>query len=280
MGLIFIYSYQHHDAALLNPVLERLGAKGHNLMGGPDKYQSFLNSFGPRALLLVADLKTDGHVEGRAAVKLARQNNIKSVSIQHGCPAAFPDKGEPPTETSADIYCLWGDFWRGFFDSPSQVVTGNPSLPPLQEYEKEPVSLLCPALRPDAKQSSLRGMDTQQRAEFYVDFAKGLDFDGSWIIRPHPSDWKFAERMAAYDWMAEQLKATLSQELLQSDLKKCEITAGTSTVLIEGLVYGCEAYPVFMDYLPEKLDTRDLLGELDGRADIRIANEVEKCLYA
>jgi len=278
MGLIFAYAYQHHDANLINPVIEILGKRGHNLMSGTERYYTFLNTYGPRALLLVADLYTEGHIEGRFAVNLARRAGIKSLSIQHGCPAAFPDKGEPPTRTAADFYCLWGDFWQAHFESPAQIVTGNPSLPPLQEYEKERVALLCPAFRPDAKHSSLRGMDTQERAEFYVKFAKGLKYDGNWIIRPHPSDWKFADRMAAYDWMVDELRASLSREPLPDDLKKSELVAGTSTVLIEALVYGCEIKPVFMEYLPEIYDEQ--LINFDGRAAERIANEVEKCLYA
>lgn len=283
MGLIFVYGYQHHDTALLQPVANELGRRGHNLMGDPADYYAFLKSYGRKALLLVADLQTNGHVEGRAAVKLARQNGIKSMSIQHGCPAAFPNAGDPPTKTSADVYCLWGDFWKAHFDSPSQVVTGNPSLDNVRQNTMKDRVLLCPAFRPDAKHDVLASMDEEERADFYIVLARDIGYTG-WIIRPHPSDWKYPERMKQYKRMVEMLDGELSKRPLEEDLSDSWLVAGTSTVLIEALAYGCEIRPILMDYLPEiiydEILTYDLLYDLDGKAHERIADEVEQCLCA
>ena len=82
MGLIFVYGYQHHDPALLEPVANELAKRGHNLMGDPQDYYSFLKSHGRRALLLVADLFTDGHVEGRSAVKLAGRGQHFQTAVE------------------------------------------------------------------------------------------------------------------------------------------------------------------------------------------------------
>lgn len=281
MGLVFVYAYQHHDPAILQPVANELARRGHNLMGDPGDYYAFLKSGGKRALLLVADLHTNGHVEGRAAVKLAKQNGIKSVSIQHGCPAAFPNKDDPPTQTSADVYCLWGEYWERWFDSPSQVVTGNPNLPGNYRVVRPSFkALLCPAFRPDAKHDVLRSMDDEERADFYTEFALDTSMTHQWFIRPHPSDWKYPERMKQYERIAKGLNGTISKRTLNEDLADCELVAGTSTVLIEALAYMCGIKPVLMEYLPNSITTYDLLGDLDGKAHERIADEVEKCLYA
>ena len=81
--------------------------------------------------------------------------------------------------------------------------------------------------------------------------------------------------------MQFSLSGIVTKDLsLASSLAKAKLVAGTSTVLVEALAYGCEIRPILMDYLPEEIDTPNLLGNLDGDAAYRVANEVESCLYA
>lgn len=283
MGLVFAYAYQHHDAKLLEPVASELLRRGHVLMAGPENYYAFMSAHGNKALLLVADLSTDGHVEGRAAVKLARQNGIGSVSIQHGCPAAFPNPDDPATKTTADEYCLWGPYWERWFDSPHQSVTGNPAMDKRPDIDKKGVALLVPCFREDARHQKLQAMTTEERAYYYIDAAQNLGFDGTWYIRPHPSDMRHQDRVDLIGDMCDELNANPQypqRVKLYDALSWSEIVMGTSTVVIEGLMFDCKAYPLFMEYLPWPLDREQLFGPQDNQASARIANAVERAMYA
>lgn len=283
MGLVFVYAYQHHDPKLLQPVANELARRGHNIMGFPQNYHAFLTSAGPRALLIVADLYTEGHTQGRAAVQMARQAGVGSVSIQHGCPAAFPNPDDDPTDTAADTYCLWGPYWTRWFSSRRQVVTGNPSMDVVggMTIEKDGEALLVPCFREDARHEALQWMNTQERADYYLRKAEEIGHDGPWVIRPHPSDWKHEDRQQAYEAIAEALRAqiTLPSSIgLYDMLKSAQIVSGTSTVVIEGLVFGCEIDPYFMEYLPEPYDVELLFGPQDYQAAKRVADEVERAM--
>lgn len=282
MGLVFAYAYQHHDAHLLQPVLQELVERGHNVMGQPQNLYAFLSAVGPRALVLVADLATEGHIPGRAAVQMARQQGVGSVSIQHGCPAAFPNPDDPPTDTVADTYCLWGPYWTHWFHSKRQIVTGNPAMDRVKRLsmEENGTGLLVPCFREDARHESLQWMNTEERTDYYIRKAQG--YDCNWIIRPHPSDWKHKDRQKAYARMAEALSA---QVFLPGDadlyqiLAGAEIVLGTSTVVLEGLVFGCEIVPLFMEYLPDAYDIEDFFGPQDFQASRRVADEVERAMF-
>lgn len=285
MGLVFAFAYQHHDTNLLQPVLQELVDRGHNVMGQPQNLYAFLGSIGPRALILVADLFTEGHIRGRSAVQLARQHAVGSVSIQHGCPAAFPNPDDLPTDTAADTYCLWGPYWKEWFVSRKQVVTGNPTMDVVKGYslEKNGTALLVPCFREDARHEGLQWMDLSERTDYYIRKAQGCGFDGKWIVRPHPSDWKHADRQEAYAQICDALQGELSlphQERLYDTLDKAELVVGTSTVVLEGLVFGCEIVPLFMDYLPERYDVEDLFGPQDFQAARRVADEVERAMWS
>lgn len=281
MGLIFSYRYQHHDPHLLDPVERMLLERGHNVMR--HGYRAFLDAGGEKALLLVGDHVTLGHVEGLAKVKLAALNNVPTVSMQHGAAAAFPNPGDPPMGVASDVRCSWGEFWHDWFSCDTFAPTGSPQHDAWLEYEpvERTHALLVPAFREDAQNKGLAGLDALERGELYLREAEAVGWERRWYIRPHPSDLKHIDRMQVYEWMVNELPGAELQDptkaALDEVLPACGLVVGTSTVVLEGMVFGCQPYPVFMDYLPKNLtaEKEKLLGPLDGKATERVVATVE-----
>lgn len=291
MGLVYVLSYQHHDPGILIPVAQELVRRGHNILGNIGNLGAFLEASGPKAALLVADVAVYGHAEGQAVTKLCRIHNIQSVSIQHGIPG-----NEEYHQHTANTLCLWGEVWAHNFHADRTVVTGNPAADVIagmdinaleatgsQRWGVEPKALLLPSIRPDVTVGELAevGEDPMDRARFYVRKAKETGWNGTWLVRPHPSDVKFGRRMAAYEYIAEALPAILQhpEEHKLYDVFPCiEYVFGTSTAALEGALFGCQVETVNMPFVPNDTSLEAMFYQVDGKAAARVADVVEEGL--
>lgn len=298
MGLVYVLAYQHADAKVLDPVLEVLAEDGHNIMTGfPTSWHSFLSSHGSKVLLLVADGLNYEHAEGMMATKQARWNGVKSVAIQHG----FYLNQDEYIPTS-DIYCLWGDYWLPFFRIQNEYrITGNPVFDVIPKYPKSRSLSISASY---GENSSLAMLTPQMNAYIhfgmptdigeiyrsYINLVKQAEdetgFNGTWLVRPHPSDLKYPHKMKWVSRLAEEINGVVQRPddgiPLYDILSQVEIVAGFSTVVFEGFLFGAKAYPIYMKNWLE--NTFDYLGSMigsqpnDGMAAERVAAVVEEAM--
>ena len=293
MALIFALAYQHHDRKILEPVATEIVNRGHVLMTDFASYAGFVAAIGPKALILSAEFLTFGHAEGLYAVKMAywaRNGKVPSIAIMHGIPF-----GETPVSTS-DVFCTWGHYWNDYVKSDMVVVTGNPAMDVIADYDREsavknvreiygdaPKAMLTPALTPDPHNATLRDMPIDQRVDMYIEEAKKTGFDGLWLVRPHPADPKYPKRMEMHETIRKRLGGVIqspAEDLKLYDiLCDIELALGTSTVVFEAFAFGAEAVPVLLHNWPAdyKDHPQDFLYPypLDGKASSRVADVVE-----
>jgi len=288
MALIYMEIYQHHDPGILSPVLDELIKRNHSIIIRPFGYQAFIESFSKKCIVLVSDVLGFGHAEGMAIVKRGRINNIPSVSFQHGVPV----HREKHMHT-ADYLCMWGEAWKDNFIPVfgQQVFIGNPRMDQIYNYDRDKArerihnkygegnALLIPAIRPDADTIPV-DENAMNRANYFIEQARATGWDGGWIVRPHPADVKYDDRMAAYRHIVETLPAQLNMPndpdaSLYDILATIEYVFGISTVLIEALAFGCKIDTVGMPYLPEDRSIKNLFYALDGKAASRAVDLIE-----
>lgn len=287
MGLIFVLAYQHHDESLISPVVAELVKRKHNIMWGWEAWPGFKSSYGKKALLLVSDAVTFGHSEGQAHVKQCRWNRIPSISIQHGIPIE-----QEYHEHCADAFCCWGTQWEYIFSGVKTFVTGNPAIDYYLRYQMgrfenpwgERMGLLIPAIRPDADTGDLAelGDDPMKRAQYFIEKAKQSEWDGKWLVRPHPSDTKYKARVEAYQYIVENLPAIYQDPAdlsLYDVFSCCDYVLGTSTAVAEGLPFGCTVEMLNMPFIPEP-NLQTFFNGADGHASERISDLIEGMMNA
>lgn len=291
LALIFIFSYQHSDVGLLQPVANELARRGHNIMSDHSGYHAFLSSHGQKALLMVSDYATFEHAEGQSAVKQARWKNVPSFSIQHGIPFSKMDNRTTiGTHTAAHTF-FWGEHWIDYFLYNDSIVTGNPALDIALHYDfatafhrvrqitTGPVALLCPQFEQNLTNKALEWQTIDERRDTFIEAAHEQDFPGTWLVRPHPSALKRPDHLQAAQEIATELGGLLQSPddgvPLYDLLATCDLVCGMSTVLYEALAFRCEIAPVGMDALHNNFD--DLF---DGMASWRIASEIERLINA
>lgn len=287
MALIFTIAYHHHDPGLLTPVWNELKARGHNIVKGQVHLQAFLETGGPKVALLVSDIDHPAHSPGQEVTRRCRESGIRSVTIQHGIPL----NAEIHYHT-ADVICLWGEYWKGkYITRESEVVTGNPEMDVLKSIDRQaerekarehfgagPWALLVPGLRTRIDVGAVKGMDLAARAEYYINEARSLDWKGQWMVRPHPTDLRVPDHMAAYKYICRNVPAKLQrpdEASLPMALFASDLVMGTSSVVLESLVYDCQAVPLAMPFVPERPTITNCFLRRDGKAAQRIADVVE-----
>ena len=291
--LAFFNMYQHHDERLLLPVAQELHDRGHTIMGSLSNFDAFLSATGPRALVQVADFMHYEHSEGMACTKRARYNGVPSFGLQHGFPAGFHDKGGPKGFSTSDYYCLWGPYWSEWFDCMGRlIVTGNPALDIVPEFDRDaaaervskaltyvmPMALMCPQLIAWEHNKFLSSRTLEGRADAFIEQALEIDWEGMWVVRPHPSDEKYSERMEQHQRIAEAIGGVLLPPSVGVNLfdllSYAKIVVGMSTVLLEGVAFGAQAYPIGVEYLPDDMNNPDMLVEV-GSAAANMADLIE-----
>ena len=283
--MIFVLAYNASDFNILNPVVGELARRGHYIFTEFSAFPGFCKAHGPKALVLVSDILAFEHAEGLYAAKLAKWNNVPVISIQHGVPFGENRFGSDRFMRyhAADHFCVWGEEWMPYFEPRGEKhITGNPALDNVNIRVKENRALLAPQINDRIGNDYMVSLSIQQRADVFIKAARDQDFSGKWIIRPHPADWKFAERMEQHYRITDTLDGELQDSgdvAIGEELKRCKLVVGMSTVIMEAYAYGCDIAPVYMDNWPRDYAKRpaDLYGTwpLDGKASARVAEIVE-----
>lgn len=282
MALIYPFAYQHSDWPILRPVCNALVDRGHTIITAPINLARIVSEYGtgPRAILLCADYWHWEHTEGMAAVKLARFKGVPTISIQHGIPWPIA-----PVTTTADLFCLWSDFWRPLFRSNETTITGNPALDGLADYEpttaapEYPFAVLFSQL--NHLPPEYQHLTPEDVAAETIQRVRDTGYDGTWLVRPHPSDIKYPERMELHGQVCAAIGGEMNVPAddlpLYDLLYYAEAAAGASTATLEAWAFGCEPFPLFLDsrFWPTSLD--DALANR-GRAASAAADVVEERL--
>lgn len=297
--IIFLNAYQHHDPALLQPIANEAARRGWHVMGGLENFWAFVNIAGPKAAVQAAEFETWNHADGQFVTKTCHWRNIPTVGIQHGFPAGFHDRAATAYrgQSTSDVYCLWGEWWRDWFDARDYVVTGAPQLDGVESlsmfdrslisdkldelYQLDPqtrLGLLCPQLQAYPGNDWLMSRTIEQRADEFIALTERVPFGGIWLVRPHPSDFKFDDRMEQHQRIVDAIGGVLQrpgEASLPEVLPAVDVVAGMSTVLLEGIAYGADAFPIGVDYLPDDMHDPRLLLRTD-RAAANICDVIER----
>lgn len=272
--------YQHHDEGLLTPVIEEAIRRGHTVIYRESGLEAFAMGIGKRALISAAEFLHYEHAEGMRATNICRQHGIPSFGLQHGFPSGFHDADQPKGLSTSDHYLVWGDYWHNWFDSQHIVTTGNPAFDnlPAPSPPDEKFALMCPQLMDWPHNRFLHNRTPDERAEEFIKLAERIDYDYDWFVRPHPSDWKYPNRIDLHRYIADQIGGELQERgvPLFDTLKYTEVCAGMSTVLLEAMLFGSKAYPIGVDYLPEPLTLTDELVTNIGGASATVMDFIEQ----
>lgn len=270
MGLVCAYGYQHHDPAIMQPVLREMVHRGHNVIG-PDGFDALLNASGPRVLFNCADfVGIMGHVQGVAAAQRARWNHIPTVGLQHG----YHIGDEEPYKSNSDVFCTWGTAHAAAYDHDTIVVTGNPALDSYARIEMmhRDCGLLLPCFLEQV--DIMNTTDPKRRAEIYAEEIKQKYAALKWFVRPHPSDYKRAAHMEAAEYLARLIGAEMQTggQMLEFIIKQgVSVVAGTSTGVLESIILGCKDHPMYMNDYPDTSEIDNVFFDL-GKSASNVAD--------
>ena len=287
--IIFINAYQHHDPAILQPIANEAARRNWHAISGLEHLPAFMEMSGRKAAVQVADFLHIEHAPGQYLAKQCRDRGIPTVAIQHGFPLGFHDRDayRHVGTSSSDVYCLWGEYWREWFNAKRFAVTGAPQWDIAKRIDRDkvrellqanytegldvPMGLLCPQVRDYPGNEWLMSRTMEERADEFIELARGISFEGLWIVRSHPSDEKFPDRMAQHERIAAAIGGVLQTPTdwpLYRVLPGVEVTAGMSTVLLEGMTFGAKPYPIGVEYLPDNMQAMypQLLTNVGGAA--------------